>query len=74
MRSDIIEILLLCDIVLCGALSFGWVSMDDLGHALFLLLVWAAASTALVAAAGAWVAIARTLRARDSANARAASR
>lgn len=74
MRSETIEILLLCGIALCGALSFGWISMADLGRALVLLLVWAAVSTAMVAAAGAWVAIARTLRARDAANARAASR
>ncbi|GGG31973.1 hypothetical protein GCM10010964_19880 [Caldovatus sediminis] len=72
MRSETIEVLLLCGIVLCGALSFGWISAEDLRHMLSLLFLWAALSTALVGAAGAWVAIVRSLRARNAANAQAA--
>lgn len=71
MRSALIETLLLCGIAVCAPLFFGWISAEDLEQVLVLLLVWAAASTVLVGTAGAWVAIARSLRARAAGNARA---
>ena len=64
MRSETIEILLLCGIAICSMLSLEWISVDDLRRAAMVLLIWSVGSTLLVGSAGAWVAMARSQRAR----------
>jgi hypothetical protein len=72
LQSETIEILLLCGIAVCLMLRFDWITAEDLRRAALVLIGWSVASTLLVGAAGALVALARSHRARVAAGAGAA--
>jgi hypothetical protein len=65
MRSQAFEHGVLGSVVVVTLLWLDLLPAEVLGHAVMLLLAWAAISTLLVATAGAWIAIARTRHARQ---------